>query len=48
MRHYFFILRSVDQTLQEFVGGLGPGQVVGRQALALTSVGEIEVGAHYC
>nr|CAB3265585.1 ZF(Rab)-2 zinc finger protein [Phallusia mammillata] len=35
---------SVDKTLQDFVGGLGPGQVVGRQTLAASSLGDLELG----
>ncbi|XP_076813592.1 regulating synaptic membrane exocytosis protein 2-like isoform X3 [Clavelina lepadiformis] len=35
---------SVDKTLQNFVGGLGPGQVVGRQTLAASSLGDLELG----
>ena len=35
--------RSIDKTLQSFIGGLGPGQIVGRQTLAASSLGEIEV-----
>nr|XP_039257087.1 regulating synaptic membrane exocytosis protein 2-like isoform X3 [Styela clava] len=41
-----FEAMSVDhsQTLQTFVGGVGPGQIVGRQALGMSSVGELELG----
>lgn len=37
----------MNQTMQAFVGGTGPGQVVGRQALAMNPVGEIEVSADF-
>ena len=35
--------RTVDRTLRDFVGGLGLGQVVSRQTLATSSLGDIEV-----
>ncbi|XP_078481063.1 regulating synaptic membrane exocytosis protein 2 isoform X3 [Ciona intestinalis] len=34
---------TVGKTLQDFVGGLGPGQVVGRQTLAASSLGDLEL-----
>lgn len=37
---------SVERTFQTFVGGVGPGQVIGRQTLALNSMGEIELGLY--
>uniref|UniRef100_H2ZJS0 Uncharacterized protein n=1 Tax=Ciona savignyi TaxID=51511 RepID=H2ZJS0_CIOSA len=34
---------TVGKTLQDFVGGLGPGQVIGRQTLAASSLGDLEL-----
>ena len=34
---------SSSRILAEFVGGLGPGQVAGRQALGAGSLGELQI-----